>query len=189
MLVFLVCAAPVVASYLAYYVVRPDARSVFGTLIDPQRPLPDMVGLSPDGNSVNLRELKGQWLLVTVAGGACDANCQDYLYLQRQLRESLGKDMDRVDRVWLINDAAPVPEALQPAIKDATVLRVAAAELAQWLAADKDHGLPDHIYLVDPLGNWMMRFPASLDMAGAAKAKRDIGRVLRASASWDTAGR
>lgn len=189
MLVFLMCAAPVAASYFAYYVWRPETRSVFGRLIDPQRPLPDLSGTTLDGKPVNLRELKGQWLLVTVAGGACDVLCQNHLYLQRQLRESLGKDKDRVDRVWLIDDAAPVPESLLPALAGGTVLRVPQAGLSQWLAADAGQALPAHLYLVDPLGNWMMRFPAGLDMAGAAKAKRDIGRVLRASASWDTAGR
>jgi hypothetical protein len=189
MVVFLMCAAPVVASYLAYYVWRPEARSVFGSLIDPQRPLPDLTGTTLDGKPVNLRALKGQWLLVTVAGGACDALCQNYLYLQRQLRESLGKDKDRVDRVWLIDDTAPVPDSLLPALAQATVLRVPQAGLSQWLAADAGQALEAHLYLVDPMGNWMMRFPAGLDMAGAAKAKRDIGRVLRASASWDTAGR
>ena len=189
LLVLLICAAPVVASYLAYYVVRPDARSVFGTLIDPQRPLPELIGTAPDGRQHNLRSLKGQWLLVTVAGGACDAPCQQYLYMQRQLRESLGKDKDRVDRVWLIDDDVPVAPALLPAIKDAVVLRVPAKELALWLEPQQGHALAEHLYLVDPLGNWMMRFPAGLDLGGAAKAKRDIGRVLRASASWDQAGR
>lgn len=189
MLVFLMCAAPVVASYLAYYVWRPEARSVFGTLVDPQRPLPDLVGTTLDGKPLNLRELKGQWLLLTVSGGSCDALCQQYLYMQRQLRESLGKDKDRVDRVWLIDDQAQVPEDLLPALMGATVLRVPATGLSRWLVADQGQPLPAHLYLVDPMGNWMMRFPAQLDMAGAAKAKRDIGRVLRASASWDTAGR
>jgi hypothetical protein len=187
--VLLMCAAPVVASYLTYYVWRPEARSVFGTLMDPQRPLPDLVGTALDGTPVNLRTLKGQWLLVSVAGGACDAQCQNYLYMQRQLRESLGKEKDRVDRVWLIDDQTPVSEALLPAISEATVLRVEKTALARWLTADAGRALQDHLYLVDPLGNWMMRFPAGLDMTGAAKAKRDIGRVLRASASWDTAGR
>jgi len=189
MVVFLMCAAPVVASYLTYYVWRPEARSVFGTLMDPQRPLPDLVGTALDGTPVNLRTLKGQWLLVSVASGACDAQCQNYLYMQRQLRESLGKEKDRVDRVWLIDDQTPVSEALLPAISEATVLRVETTALARWLTADAGRALPDHLYLVDPLGNWMMRFPAGLDMTGAAKAKRDIRRVLRASASWDTAGR
>lgn len=189
LLVFLICAAPVAASYFVYYVVRPDARSVFGTLIDPQRPLPDLVALAPDGAQQNLQALKGQWLLVTVAGGACEVTCQENLYLQRQLRESLGKEKDRLDRVWLINDDVALAPELMPALKDAVVLRVPKAELAAWLAPDKAHGLTEHLYLVDPLGNWMMRFPAKLDIEGAAKAKRDIGRVLRASSSWDQAGR
>jgi len=189
LLVLLICAAPVVASYLAYYVVRPHTLSVFGTLIDPQRPLPDLVGVAPDGEKSNLRALKGQWLLVTVSGGACDATCQQYLYMQRQLRESLGKEKDRVDRVWLVNDDVAIAPALLPALKGAVVLRVPAAELAAWLAPQQGHGLAEHLYLVDPMGNWMMRFPAGLDLQGAAKAKRDIGRVLRASDSWDEAGR
>jgi len=39
------------------------------------------------------------------------------------------------------------------------------------------------------MGHWMMRFPANLDAEGAAKAKRDLERLMRASASWDEAGR
>lgn len=189
LLVLLICAAPVVASYLTYYVVRPDARSVFGTLIDPQRPLPDLVGVAPDGQKDKLRSLKGQWLLVTVSGGACDAVCQQYLYMQRQLRESLGKEKDRVDRVWLINDDVAIAPALLPALKGSVVLRVPAKDLAAWLEPQQGHALAEHLYMVDPMGNWMMRFPAGLDLKGAAKAKRDIERVLRASASWDEAGR
>ena len=187
--VLAICAAPVIASYLTYYVIRPEARHVFGELVDPQRPLPDVRGTSLAGADVNLRSLKGQWLLVSVSGGACDAICQRHLYLQRQIRESLGQEKDRVDRVWLVNDDAPVPEPLRPALRDATVLRVNGSALAQWLAPAAGHSLSEHLYLVDPLGNWMMRFPASLDIAGAAKAKRDLDRVLRASASWDKAGR
>jgi len=189
LLVLALCATPVVASYITYYVVRPDARRVFGTLIEPQRPLPDLIGASLDGAKRNLRELKGQWLLVSVAGGGCDARCQQHLYLQRQIRESLGKEKDRVDRVWLVNDAVAPSDVLAPALKDSTVLQVPGAALAQWLSADTGRALPEHLYLVDPLGNWMLRFPADLDPAGAAKAKRDIERVLRASASWDNAGR
>ena len=187
--VLAICAAPVIASYLTYYVIRPDARRVFGELVDPQRPLPDLRATSLAGDEVNLRSLKGQWLLVSVSGGSCDEVCQRHLYLQRQMRESLGKERDRVDRVWLVNDDAPVPEPLRPALKDATVLRVNGSALAQWLAPAAGHALPEHLYLVDPLGNWMMRFPAALDIAGAAKAKRDLDRLLRASASWDNAGR
>ncbi|RZJ13954.1 MAG: hypothetical protein EON50_07875 [Acidovorax sp.] len=187
--VLLICAAPVVASYLTYYVIRPEGRRNYGELIDPQRTMPELTATALDGKPAPLASLKGQWLLVSVAGGACDAACQKHLYLQRQLRESLGKEKERVDWVWLVNDEAPVPTELTPALQKATVTRVDGAALNAWLAPAAGHQLADHLYVVDPMGNWMMRFPAAMDTAGAAKAKRDLERLLRASSSWDEAGR
>ena len=189
LLVLLVCAAPVVASYLTYYVVRPEGRRNLGELIDPQRPLPDVIAQAMDGNPVNLRALKDQWLLISVAGAQCDAICARHLYLQRQLREGLGKDKDRLDWVWLIDDSFPVPAEILPALKTATVLRVPATELQKWLSSAQGSKLSDHLYLVDPLGNWMMRFPALLSAEQAPKVKRDLERLMRASESWDKAGR
>jgi hypothetical protein len=127
--------------------------------------------------------------LVVVAGGACDSACENNLYLQRQLREALGKEKDRVDRVWLVNDGVTPREALLPALSQATVLRVDAQQLAQWLAPAPGAQLADHLYVVDPMGNWMLRFPAGLDRESASRARRDLERLLRASASWDQAGR
>lgn len=188
-LVMLCCAAPVIASYFTYYVVRPEGRSVFGELIDPQRPLPTVVATGRDGANLALSSLKGQWLLVAVADAACDALCEQQLYLQRQLRESLGREKDRLDRVWLVSDAAPVPARLDNGLHGATVLRLPAAEIAKWLAPSAGHTLQEHLYVVDPLGNWMMRFPARMDTSSASRAKRDMDRLLRASSSWDEAGR
>lgn len=203
-LVLLVCAAPVIASYFTYYVIRPEGRRNHGELVEPQRPLPAITGTSLDGKAVALPSLKGQWLLVSVAGGACDAACERHLFIQRQLREGLGKDKERLDWVWLVPDAQPVRESLRPAVAQATVLRVDGQQLAQWLAPAAGRELSQHLYLVDPMGNWMMRFPAvatpdaapagsdvlkGIDTAAAARTKRDIERVLRASASWDLPGR
>ncbi len=189
LLLALVCAAPVIASYYSYYVARPEARRSFGELIEPQRPLPTASATDLSGRPVELSTLKGQWLLLSVAGGACDAACENNLYLQRQLREGLGKDKDRLDWVWLVSDDARLPEALLPALGQATVLRVPPAVLADWLAPAAGQTLPEHLYVVDPMGHWMMRFPAGLDKAGAGGAKRDLERLMRASASWDQAGR
>lgn len=188
-LVLLVCASPVVASYFTYYVVRPEGRRNFGDLIEPQRPLPVIATQTLDGKAGELTALKNQWLLLSVAGGACDDRCEHNLYFQRQLRESLGREKERLDRVWLLNDEMPVREALLPALAAATVLRVAPNEVAQWLEPAPGKRLQDHLYLVDPLGNLMMRFPADMDAAAAAKAKRDLDRLLRASSSWDKEGR
>jgi hypothetical protein len=193
LLVLAICAAPVVASYFTYYVVRPEARRSYGELIEPQRPLPAITATTVDGKPVALPSLHGQWLLVSVAGGACDAACEKNLYLQRQLRESLGKDKDRVDWVWLVDDAAPVRPQLLPALAQALVLRVDASQLSQWLAPGAGRSLHEHLYLVDPMGNWMMRFPPAgtrdVDTNAAKNIKRDLERLLRASASWDLPGR
>lgn len=188
-LLLLVCAAPVIASYFTYYVIRPDARRNFGELIEPQRSIPEFAAIGLNGQAMALSSLKGQWLLVSVGSGACGPSCEQQFYLQRQLRESLGKEKKRVDRVWFVTDELPVSSALQEALIGAAVLRVPQAQLAQWLEPATGHALAEHLYVVDPMGNWMMRFPARLDLASAAKAKRDLERLLRASASWDPAGR
>jgi len=187
--VLLICASPVIASYFTYYVLRPEGRRNYGELLTPQRPLPAIATLDLNGKPGELRALKNQWLLISVASAACDAACQQRLYLQRQLRESLGKEKMRADWVWLVTDAAVVDAQLKPALTEATVLRVPADALAQWLPAATNQRLEDHLYVVDPLGNLMMRFPANMDAAGAAKAKRDLDRLLSASSSWDHDGR
>ncbi|GAB2738212.1 cytochrome c oxidase subunit I [Melaminivora jejuensis] len=186
----LVAAAPVLASYFTYYVIRPEGRRNFGELIEPQRHLPEaMLALAPDGSTQPLEQLRGQWLLLSTSGAACGEVCRSNLYLQRQLRESMGREKDRMDWVWLVTDDGPLPADIAPALAQATVLRVAPQQLQQWLAPAVGHTLEEHLYLVDPMGNWMMRFPARLDRAGAAQAKRDLERLLRASSSWDKPGR
>ena len=187
--VLLMCASPVVASYLAYYVIKPEGRRNFGELIDPQRPLPAIATKSLSGQIGQLTALKDQWLLLAVSGGACDVRCEKNLYFQRQLRESLGREKERLDWVWLVTDEAPVRAALLPALAAATVLRVGPADLGQWLQGAPGKRPQDHLYLVDPMGNLMMRFPAEMDAEAAAKAKRDLDRLLRASSGWDREGR
>lgn len=189
LLVWAVCAAPVVASYFTYYVLKPQGRANYGTLITPTAPMPSDAAMPLhrlDGEVVKASSLKGQWLLVTVAGGACDAACERHLYLQRQLREVLGRDKDRMDRVWLVNDDAPVRANLAEGLKGAWVLRARQAELQAWLAPQAGQALDAHLYLVDPRGDWMMRFPVDAD---PARIKKDLTRLMKASESWDEAGR
>lgn len=189
-LVLLVCAAPVIASYLTYYVIRPTRHANYGDLIEPNRPLPTATELPLQDlqhQPVDPASLRGQWLLVMVADGPCDERCEALLYMQRQLREGLGRDKDRVDRVWFVTGNAPVrAEVLPAATQQATVLRAPRAALARWLEPAAGESLQNHLYLVDPIGRWMMRFPEN---AQPAKVKRDLERLLRASASWDQPGR
>ncbi|MDZ7592868.1 MAG: hypothetical protein U5L05_19775 [Rubrivivax sp.] len=189
LLVLLVCAAPVIASYFTYFVIRPEGRTNYGDLILPTRSLPMLALRTLDGVPVPTRTLRGQWLLVVVAPSSCDGRCQERLFMQRQLREMLGRERDRLDKVWFVTDEGPLAAPLRAAVEAGpamTALRVEREALAGWLAPAAGQVLEDHLYLVDPTGEWMMRMPAA---AEPARVKRDLDRLLRASASWDQAGR
>jgi cytochrome oxidase Cu insertion factor (SCO1/SenC/PrrC family) len=186
----LVCAAPVVASYLSFYVFRPEGRSNYGTLIEPSRAVPPDLPLTGlDGGRVGAASLKGQWLLIVVGRGGCDKDCEQRLFMQRQLREMAGRERDRIDKLWLVTDEAPIAPGLRAALAAAPavqVYRVPRPALTEWLAPAAGESLESHLYLVDPMGQWMMRAPPHAD---PSKFIRDIERLLRASASWDRPGR
>ncbi len=189
--ILLACSLPIVVACFVFYVVRPHGQASFGELIMPVRPVSDVLATRLDGTSLPLPALKAQWLLVKVDGGACVQDCQKQLTVLRQFRLMLGKDMDRVDWLWLVNDQAPVDAQLTTLLQhdNATVLRVDAQVLHTWLPAREGQRQQDFIYVVDPMGNAMMRFPSRLDSAAAAKAKRDMEHLLRASIAWDAPGR
>ncbi len=101
----------------------------------------------------------------------------------------MGREKDRVDKVWLITDGDPLRPELAKAVAAApevTALRVSSAALATWMTPASGQSLQDHIHVVDPMGAWMLRTPVDPE---PAKFKRDIERLLRASSSWDRAGR
>lgn len=189
--IVLLCSLPVIFSYLAFYVLRPQGRAAVGELISPLRLMPEVVATRLDGAPLPLAQLKSQWLLVHVDGAACLQDCQKRLLLLRQFRLMLGKDMARVDWVWLINDPAPVnAELARNLSKDqATVARLDPQALQAWLPVPEGHAQRDYIFVVDPMGNAMMRLPAEFDSATANRAKLDMDRLLRASVAWDSPGR
>lgn len=191
LLVFALCAAPVVASYFTYYIWKPQARSNYGALVEPPRAWPAaMVLRRLDATVVAPAALQGQWLLVAVGPAACGSACEQRLFLQRQLREMLGRERDRLDKVWLLTDEAPLKPELQAALEappaPVWLLRTPRAGLERWLEPDSGHALEEHLYLVDPRGQWIMRMPVKAD---PARVRRDLDRLLRASTSWDRAGR
>jgi hypothetical protein len=155
-----VCAAPFVLGWLAYeyrWISGPTAN--YGELLPP-RPL-----------AGPLAPLRGKWVLVTFDAAACDASCEKKLYIVRQVRRAQGKDSERMERLWLLTDGGkPRTELL--AATDGSHVAAADAEL---LKAFPD---AEHIYLVDPLGNLMMRFPADADPSRLIK---DLQRLLKYS--------
>jgi hypothetical protein len=189
--ILLACSLPVLIAYFVFYVVRPQGEAGFGELITPVRPMPETQVVSLDGIQRPLLQLKAQWLLIKVDGSACQQDCQRQLSVLRQFRLMLGKEMDRVDWVWLINDSAVVDPKLAANLAHdaATVLRIDPKAISNWLPVPPGKTAQDFFYVVDPMGNAMMRFPSRLDSAAAAKAKRDMEHLLKASMAWDHAGR
>ena len=168
--------APFVLAYLTFYFWAPEGRMNYGELIEPARPLPDTTLILADGQSFRLGTLRGKWVLMLTAPGACDESCQRALYNMRQVRRALGKNMDRIERVWLISDDAPVDPALGRALEGMYFVRAAGSDVLRERALAGDR--PGHLYLVDPLGNLMLRFPRDADPSGIL---RDLTRLLRVS--------
>lgn len=174
--IFAVCAAPVIASYYTYYVIRPEGRTNYGALVEPMHPV-GTLGATPELPG-GLSSLRGRWVMLVAAPAACDAACREHLYDIRQVRLTTGKDRDRVERAWLVLDAADPDPALLAQHEGLVVLRAAGGQAAGVLAPAEGNELSDHIYMIDPLGNLMMRFPKNAD---PSRMKKDLAKLLRAS--------
>lgn len=177
-LLIAVCVAPVVASYLAYYVFPPGGRTNYGELVSPQRPLPDLTLRQQDGTAFDLKQLRGKWLMLVVDSSACGEPCRKRLWQMRQLRIATGKDSDRIERVFLVTDGDPIETMLLREHEGAHVLRADPAQLRPFLTLDPGQRIEDHMYLIDPIGNYMMRWPTDAD---PVRVKRDLSRLLKAS--------
>lgn len=189
LLVLLVCASPVIVSYLTYFVIRPEGRTNYATLVTPTREWPAIPMTDLKGQPVNARDLRGQWILLAVGPSTCEGACEDRLFMQRQLREMMGRERDRLDKVWLVLDNDPVKPELEQALlatPGMRILRTDCAAVQAWLQPEAGAALEDHLYVVDPMGEWMMRAPTTPD---PAKFKKDLERLLKASKFWDQAGR
>jgi hypothetical protein len=175
LIVALLCAAPVVASYVAYYWFRPVRHVNYGELLE-ARPAREIVGTLPDGGKFRLSDYRGRWLFLAADAGPCEDACQHKLYATRQARTIQGREQERVVRVWLQATQAP---ALAPQLlAQHPGLVVARVDPAEWDGLPGDTGPTRNIYLIDPLGNIVLRYPADPDIKGMAK---DLERLLRAS--------
>ncbi len=169
-----ICAAPTVAAWLAYFVWPPQSRINYGDLIE-VHPLRDLELRSVDGAPFRLSQLRGKWALLQVDSGACAESCRRKLIYMRQARLAQGQDAQRIERVWLLADAATPDPGLLRDHDGIRAVRTAGPLLAEFPAA---RSATDHIYVVDPLGNLMLRFPGDPDVRRMTK---DLARLLRVS--------
>ena len=163
--------APIIASYAAYYLFPREPKTNYGTLL-PIALAPAIAGTRLDGVPFRLDHLHGRWVLVASGGAECNAACEGKLYATRQARTMQGAEQDRVVRVWLLLGDARPSTALLARHPELVVVRVPDTEPA------KLPGGPDALYLVDPLGNLVLRYRDDPDIKGIAK---DLTRLLAAS--------
>lgn len=168
-------AAPVVAAYVMVYFLPSPGRMNRGELLEP-RPLPD-AGLEwLDGSAFKLARLKGKWVLAMVDSADCGEPCRRKLHYLRQVRLAQGKNMDRVERLWLIADRAQPEPALLAGFEGTWFVRAASGPVPAAFPAAK--AVSDHIYIIDPLGNLIMRYSENADPRDIVK---DLERLLKAS--------
>ena len=162
---------------------RPSGDASKGDLIDPARPLAALALTTADGTQTQPDFLRGKWSMVYVGDGLCDDRCRKALYLTRQSRIALNKDMDRVQRVFLVTGRCCDRGFLAQEHPDLVVARVDDDASAALLEPFPTYGgvpLADagRIFIVDPLGNLLMSYaPTAPDKA----LLTDMKKLLRLS--------
>jgi cytochrome oxidase Cu insertion factor (SCO1/SenC/PrrC family) len=164
---------PIAASWLAYRYLDIAPSANYGELI-PVRTVTSQGFELVGGGRFHFEQLRGRWAMVASDSGACPAACIDKLVTLRQVRLALGRRAARVERVFVVDDLHRPDEG---AMRPFNGMRIALTPpgMTLPLSAGNDRA---HIYLVDPRGNVMMRWPAAADRARMLK---DLDRLLKAS--------
>jgi hypothetical protein len=191
-IILLMSLAPLVAALIVYFIpeLRPEGSAAYGELVQPQRPMPNAKDLpltTLDGKPFDLGSLKGKWIMMAADGAACPESCARKLYIIRNTHASQGKHVERLARVWFITDDAPVPEKVLEAYKGAVMVRVNPVVLQQFLLGGAPgsvtpeqarQGLSIPIWVIDPLGNLMLEYPA---VADPEMFRKDIRKLIKSS--------
>jgi cytochrome oxidase Cu insertion factor (SCO1/SenC/PrrC family) len=163
----------------------PGATKNYGELVERPRPVPDVAFADAEGRSVHFGSLKGKWTLLYFGSAECLKACTENLYKMRQVAAAQGRDAHRVQRVFVVTDAR-ARDVLRYTIAEYPGTHVLFGSAAAVRELASPFGLPagtpldglDRIYVVDPLGNFMMSYPADADPRGMNK---DLKLLLRAS--------
>jgi cytochrome oxidase Cu insertion factor (SCO1/SenC/PrrC family) len=167
-------AAPIVASVIAYNVVDPRATGNYGELLLPPAQVTSQPLEAAGGGAFTFGELSGKWVMVASDSGACPAACRDKLEAMRQVRLALGREASRVERVFVVDD---VERPGAGTMQEFSGMRLALTPTGLSLPAGAGNDRA-YIYLVDPRGNVMLRWPAGADRK---RMLGDLKRLLKAS--------
>lgn len=184
-LIFVLFLIPPVAAWVAWQylgIEGVEGTTNAGTLVTPARPL-QIDGLPlADGSAFAERDLRGRWTYVMFATSACDETCKQQLYLTRQTRLAMSKDIPRVQRLLVLLDAPDEPFTRFLAKEHQDLHWVVLAEGRNGLLTQfRGTGFaPEGVqyFLVDPLGNLMMYYDLQVPTRGM---RDDLRKLLKIS--------
>lgn len=182
--------APVIGAYALYFWapqnLQPEGRTNKGHLVAPARPLEKFSLHALDGKRLDETLFSQKWTLLLIGPSACDEACTKVLYDTRQVRTALGKNTLRVQRVYVATDRGRVEDLQKQFALEHPDLKLVVAEGAEVYATDRHFSVdgrsplksPNDIYLLDPLGNWLMYYTPQDPPGGMLK---DLKKLLRLS--------
>lgn len=178
--------APLAAAIVLYFFApqwRPAGHTNYGQLVQPAQSLPSLALREADGAAAGEGLLRGKWSYVYIGAQDCDASCAQKLYQVRQVRALLNEKRLRVQRIYVAPDLESLKAVQQRLGADHPDLHFVAEPaqgqgLRELFRASAPEADAQALYLVDPLGNWMMVYPGTAESPGLLK---DIKRLLRVS--------
>jgi hypothetical protein len=173
--VFLGPMAVAVVLYFTGYQWRPKGTTEHGVLYQPPRPLPELRMALP-GEQRESTALRGKWTLLYIGPGDCAADCREALLVMRQVRRALGRDLDRVQRLYLVTGG--VADAQFLGTEHPGIGIVTDSVAVQAVSRIIDGVQSGDVFLADPLGNLVMRYPVGTGMQGM---HADLERLLKVS--------
>jgi hypothetical protein len=181
LLLLLVCASPVIASYFTYYVIKPTGgKTNLGTLVYPAQ----------EFNTAWLdTPTEGKWsLLIARPAGECkvkDEKCIEALFLMRQVKVAMGREGGRLQLLWVNTDGQPVdPEVIKAYDEKVAGFKIVSLPSDPKLRSDFDtwlnkEGAGQQIQLIDPSPAKMMYFPVTNSPKEFAGMKKDLEKLLK----------
>ena len=166
-----VCVLPLLAALYFRYVSAPPVTATVGQPLDPV-PLPFGSLQRLDGSNLEHSQVSAKWLVIFAAPGRCDERCQHTLYLTRQARTAQGRNMARVDRLWVLTDTTTPAPGLMAAHPDLVLIRATDAQVLQVLGGRDGR----HINLIDRRGLLVFRYS---DDPEPKAFIRELGKLIR----------
>lgn len=178
---------PFIGSYVAFYCFpeyMPKGRTNYGVLHAPAQKIASVTWLGADGQPLSADPLRTKWTLIQRVDGACAEDCLARLVLSRQTRQAMNKNDGRVRRMLWVGekaDATALAASLRTEHPDLVIARPTDTSLTTAFAAAP----ADALLLVDPLGNWLMHYPAPTNpkeiQADFKGLQKDLNKLLKLS--------